>query len=96
MIREVNTLCDQNQLGKAQAEEVLDFLKQVNKVLGILQFEPLHEEIPSHIQKLFEERQAARKNKNWQLSDTLREKILEEGFVIEDTPSGAHLKRKLF
>lgn len=63
---------------------ILDF----DKVLG-LGFANLKEEkIPEEILKLVEEREEARKNKDFKKSDELRDKIISLGFEIKDTPDG--------
>ena len=60
---------------------ILDF----DKVLG-LGFENLKEEtIPKEIVKLAEEREQARKNKDFKKSDELREKINSLGYEIKDS-----------
>ncbi|PIU83936.1 MAG: hypothetical protein COS68_01415 [Elusimicrobia bacterium CG06_land_8_20_14_3_00_38_11] len=40
-----------------------------------------------------EEREQARKDKNWELADEIRNKIREEGFEIEDTKLGPKIKK---
>ena len=44
--------------------------------------------------KLIEERNAARKEKNWKRSDEIRNELLNKGIVLEDTPSGTNWKLK--
>lgn len=44
--------------------------------------------IPKHIQDLINEREIARKNKDFVKSDALREMILDEGYDVKDTPEG--------
>jgi cysteinyl-tRNA synthetase len=51
------------------------------------------EEIPAEILALLEERQAARKAKNFARSDAIRDELKSKGWVIEDTPKGPRLKR---
>ena len=51
-------------------------------------------EIPRNVKKLAEERQKARKEKNWKKSDKLRKKIKELGYIIEDNKKSYILKRK--
>jgi len=48
--------------------------------------------IPAKIKKLIQEREQARKNKDFKLSDKLRQKIESAGFKIEDTSQGAIIK----
>jgi cysteinyl-tRNA synthetase len=93
LIRELNALADERSLTRGDAQMALSLLEGWDKVLGLL---PLHqkETVPHHLEKVLEERERARKAKNWGLSDQLRDEITLAGYVIEDTPSGARLKRK--
>ncbi len=93
LIKDINILCDQDKLGTEDAREVLDYLKEIDKVLGFI-FIKLDENIPTDVMQVLEKRQEARKNKNWQLADELRDLILSKGYVIEDSPKGARLKKK--
>lgn len=92
-MREVNVFCDQGKVGAQEAEEVLYFLRKVDEVLGVLPFGE-EEIIPASLQQALEEREKARKAKNWEAADLCRAKIYEAGYLIEDTPTGAHLKRR--
>lgn len=60
--------------------------------LGLLNHKK--ESVPEHVMMLMREREQARKNKEWQKSDDLRKRILEEGWVVEDTPKGSRVKQK--
>jgi len=92
LIRELNILADEEKIGRAEAELVLGQLEIWDCVLAVL---PLRKEVaPPHLQKLLREREEARRSKNFRLSDELRDRILADGFLIEDTPNGARLKRK--
>ncbi len=42
--------------------------------------------MPEKIKELIKQREEARKNKNWQKADELRDKIKKEGYAIQDTP----------
>ena len=44
------------------------------------------------IEQMIEERQQARKSKNWGLADRIRSNLAESGIIIEDTPSGTRWK----
>ncbi|MEW6557093.1 MAG: cysteine--tRNA ligase [Elusimicrobiota bacterium] len=65
-------------------------LNELCQVLGLLHNEKI--EIPNTILELAEQREQARKEKNWKLADKLREKIKKEGFEIEDTKFGPKIK----
>ena len=45
-------------------------------------------QIPEDIKELIEERKKAREEKNWQLSDLLRDQIKEKGYIVKDTKEG--------
>ena len=94
LIREVNTLIDDNTISKNGADKILDFIKSINSVLALFDLEGNSLSIPREVNKLLDERQEARKNKDFSLSDQLRDKILSEGYIIEDSPKGPTLKKK--
>jgi len=93
-VRELNTLCDEDKLGIEEASEVLSLLSSWDKVLGVLPLAEKREEIPLELLTLLERRETARREKNWRLSDEMRDAILSRGYLIEDTPNGARLKKK--
>ena len=45
------------------------------------------------IEKLIEQRTEAKKNKNFQLADEIRQQLLDKGIVLEDTRQGVKWKR---
>ena len=49
-------------------------------------------DIPEEIMKLVEERNQARKDKNWELSDKLRDIIKEKGYTVIDAKDGTKLE----
>lgn len=51
-------------------------------------------EIPAEVQKLLDERILARENKDWSLSDSLREQIESHGFMLKDTDQGQEISKK--
>lgn len=93
-VREVNSLCDVGKIGKEEAQKTIYFLEQLNQVLGVLPLQPTQEEIPLELQQLLLDRERARIEKDWKVADECRDRILSSGYLIEDTPSGARLKRK--
>ena len=74
------------------ADDIRNALKKVNTVLGVFDFR--EESIPKHIQELAEQRETARQNKDWALSDKLRDEIQDKGYVIDDAPGGFKLRAK--
>jgi cysteinyl-tRNA synthetase len=94
LVRELNTLCDENKLGQNEAQEALKLLAEWDCVLGVLPLQKKEEELPVDLLRLLELRETARSEKNWRVSDEMRDEILARGYTIEDTPSGARLKKK--
>ena len=72
-------------------KSTLNTLKEMTDVLGILTRE--NDNIPDDIKELVEQRKQARTVKNWAESDRLRDEITARGFVLEDTPKGAKVRR---
>lgn len=93
MMREINSLCDKQQVGEKEAQKVLNLLKKANEVLAVLTFEEALEEIPQELLEALQKRNLARQNKNWVEADRLRDFIHSQGYVIEDSPKGARLKK---
>ena len=61
-------------------------------VLGI-EVEPKKDDLESEIEALIEERQAARKEKNFARADEIRDILLEKGIVLKDTREGVRWSR---
>lgn len=93
LVREINILCESQSMSRNEAEQVIELLRKFNTVLGVLNFEKPEEEIPLELQEALTKRIEARKNKDWSQSDHLRDFILSKGYLIEDTPKGARLKK---
>ena len=80
---------DENMSDADKKATILDF----DKILG-LGFENLKEEIiPTEILKLKDEREEARKNKDFQKSDELRDKINSLGYEVKDTSEGQKINK---
>lgn len=77
---------------KAAAKAVLDVLTELTDVLGLILF-PKKETLDSDIEALIEERQAARKAKNFKRADEIRDQLLKEGIQLLDTREGVKWKR---
>ena len=73
-------------------EKLHSLYRQFSDVLGIFA-ESGKEEIPEEVMKLVEEREAARKKKEWAISDALREKIKSLGYIVQDTKEGPNVKK---
>ena len=80
---------------KEFAQKALDLLMEPATVLGLLQQETSEEvtEVEPEIQALIDERQAARKAKNFARADEIRDILKEKGITLKDTPQGVQIIR---
>lgn len=69
---------------------ILDF----DRVLGLKFTEASGEGIPEEVLTLAQQREEARKNKNWEEADLLRNEMFELGYDVDDTASGFAIKKK--
>ena len=93
MIRELNKMMDTDALGGKAAQLALDTFAKMDTVLAV--FTPdSSDSIPQEIIDLANERQAARKAKNFARADEIRGILDAKGWIIEDTPNGPRPKKK--
>ncbi|MBC2399995.1 cysteine--tRNA ligase [Clostridium tetanomorphum] len=91
MVRDVNTNVGANS-SMELVKYSLNMIRELGKPLGILQ-KSIKGNIDEEIEKLIEQRQQARKTKDWALADKIRDELKERGIVLEDTPQGVRWKR---
>ncbi len=74
----------------------LELIEKFDKVLGLnllsVNSKQLTDNIPKEILKLAEEREQARREKNWQKADQIRQKTAELGYEIEDSKEGFKIR----
>ena len=80
-----------NRLSSEQAASALATWERIDSVFGLGR--KSEAEAPPEIQALFEQRQAARAVKDFKRADAVRAELKDKGWLIEDTPKGARLKR---
>lgn len=77
---------------KAFAKAAMDILTELTGVLGLLQQEIEEKvEIAPEIQALIDERQEARKAKNFARADEIRDQLKAQGITLKDTPQGVQI-----
>lgn len=91
-VREVNKLLDNNMISKGEAEEVYELIMRFDKVLGVIGEIKRKEKLPKEAEELIHKREEARKAKNWEAADKIREQLRSIGIIIEDTPKGVKWK----
>ncbi len=68
-------------------------IKEMDKVLGLDLLKKEEINIPEPIKKLVQERELARKNKDWKLADNLRDEIAKKGFKVSDSEDGFKISK---
>jgi len=91
-IRDINRLKADSRLSSAESDAVLDTIHGFDTVLD---FSQKTEAIDDDIDALIHKRQDARKAKDFALADKIRDDLLAQGIVLEDTPQGVRWKRKV-
>ena len=71
---------------------LLDRIVKLGDVLGLI-LDKKEELLDADIEKLIEERQAARKAKDFARADAIRDELLEKGIILKDTREGVQLKK---
>ena len=89
LVTAINTV-SKNGASKEFAASALNLLEELTGVLGLLQAEE-ENSIDSDIAALVEERQQARKEKNFARSDEIRDILKERGITLKDTPQGVQI-----
>lgn len=80
-----------NGSSKEFAEKSLQLLTELSSVLGLLEEKEEDNSLDAETQQLIEERQEARKNKDFARSDQIRDLLKEKGITIKDTPQGVQI-----
>lgn len=95
LVSEANNQLKKDVLSAKLIEMLLAAFDELNQVLGILPVEEQSEElVDEEIEKLIAERNEARKAKQWQRADEIRDLLADRGIILEDTPQGVRWKRK--
>lgn len=89
LIRDINTDL-RSKVSKEFAEEAWKILDELTGVLGILRKED-DSCVDSELQALIDQRQEARKNKDWATADKIRDQLAAMGITLKDTPQGVQI-----
>lgn len=95
-VRLANGLLGREGFSGGAARRGLAALSAVDRLLGILDPVTLPValgDLPNDVRRHVEERESARKRKDFAASDKLREAIRQAGFRVEDTPAGPRVFR---
>jgi cysteinyl-tRNA synthetase len=90
-VREVNRLLAAGELSRENAQAAAATMRRFDQVLGLL--DESEAPVGGEAQPLVEQREQARKRRDFATADRLRAEIAAMGYAVEDTPKGPRLKR---
>ncbi|MCI8833424.1 MAG: cysteine--tRNA ligase [Clostridia bacterium] len=79
----------------SKSKKLSGLLEKFDEVLGLKidEIDKNSIDLPEEIKELIEQRKNARENKEWELSDTLRDRIIELGYLVKDTKNGMEVEK---
>ena len=85
-VHRINKIADRNGLSPDDKEKILKVLERINSVLGVMDLAaPV---VGQEVEALIEKREQARKNKDWESADRLRQELKEMGIEVIDSKEG--------
>lgn len=90
LVRDINSNINESS-SKSLIKAAYDMFTELTGILRIVNKE--EEKLDDEIERLIEERQKARKEKNWALADKIRDDLKKRGIILEDTPQGVKWRR---
>ncbi|MCH7763985.1 MAG: cysteine--tRNA ligase [Candidatus Marinimicrobia bacterium] len=84
-IKKINKKMDISSFSEKETAMSIHFIENADKIFSLLTHDG---RIPEDISALVLKRDKARKSKDWQLSDKIREKINQKGWIVEDSSDG--------
>jgi len=92
MIYGLNKLADKKEVGAGDVPMIEAAVRNMDQIFAIASFPETN--INQEIESLIEERNAARRRKDFKTADEIRTHLLAQGIVLEDTTSGTHWKKQ--
>jgi len=92
-VKKVNKLLSKNQVYTEDSKLIVSALKKWDEVLGILPKDE-DKELEASIKEKIDQRNKARKEKNYALADKIRDELYKQGIILEDTQDGVRWKKR--
>lgn len=93
LVKDINTNVNDSVQSKALVEYAIKVFDELMNVLGLLYNRNTASSLDDEIEALIQQRNDARKNKNWAEADRIRDELKAQGIVLEDTPQGVKWHR---
>lgn len=87
LVSDINTKIINKEVSKNVCQKAADMFDELTGVLGLV-YNRKSNDINDDIEKLIEERQQARSNKDWATADRIRDELKAQGITLKDTPQG--------
>ncbi len=87
LVSDINTKIINKDVSKNVCQKAADMFDELTGVLGLV-YNRKSNDINDDIEKLIEERQQARANKDWATADRIRDELKAQGITLKDTPQG--------
>ncbi len=81
-IKRINRLISEKQINASDAAKIIDVFRQIDTVLNLFEFE--EQTLSNDIQDLLKKREKARKERNWELADQIRDILISRGISVRD------------
>jgi cysteinyl-tRNA synthetase len=98
LVRDLNAAMDRREIGTADAAAIRETMDQFDRVLGVLALRRTEDAAPPvpipEIERLIEERRAARAARQFARADAIRTDLDARGILLEDSVTGTRWKRK--
>ena len=85
------THCDEGELDGEQVQQILDVVSQANSIIDVIDLDG--EESDERVERLFQERNKARQDKDFRRADALRNELRAMGIRLTDSHSGTRWER---
>lgn len=83
VVKRINQLVTSGEIDKPGAQSLLEIFRSLHAVLQVFSFSEAIED--ASLEPLIHQREKARKEKNWELADKLRNELIARGVCIQDT-----------